>query len=110
MRKVLGSYFDHTDKNTCEQGNEDGSGKDLILRIILCVGNEKNTAISEQDKQPLSHADNSSKEKDSKKELSDNIAATTSSECVGSIGHVAIFYRCHHDPDKRKITIPGNST
>jgi RNA-binding protein len=50
------------------------------------------------------------KEKDSKKELSENIEATTSAEWVGTIGHVAIFYRCHQDSDKRKITIPGLST
>jgi len=46
------------------------------------------------------------KEKASKKELSEAIENTTSSEWVGTIGHVSIFYRCHHEPEKRRITIP----
>lgn len=28
-------------------------------------------------------------------------------ECVGLIGHVAIFYKQHDDPEKRKIKFPG---
>ena len=31
---------------------------------------------------------------------------TTASEMVGLIGHVAIFYRPHPDPEKRKISLP----
>ena len=27
-------------------------------------------------------------------------------ETVGSVGHTAIFYRRHYDPEKRKVVIP----
>ncbi len=45
------------------------------------------------------------KEKEQKKELSAKIEEATSSECVGMIGHQAIFYRQHADPEKRKIEL-----
>ena len=44
--------------------------------------------------------------KDSKKELSEEIAARTKSEQVGMIGNVAIFYRPHPEREKRKIKLP----
>jgi RNA-binding protein len=44
--------------------------------------------------------------KESKKELSAEIAAATESEAVGIIGNIAIFYREHPEPEKRKIKIP----
>lgn len=45
------------------------------------------------------------KEKSQKEELSAQIERETSSECVGMIGHQAIFYRQHKNPKKRKIVI-----
>ena len=44
--------------------------------------------------------------KEEKKEISAEIAQATKSEMVGIIGNIAIFYRQHHEPGKRKIKIP----
>jgi len=41
--------------------------------------------------------------KESKKEISEEIARTTGSERVGLIGNIAIFYRQQPDPEKRKF-------
>jgi len=44
--------------------------------------------------------------KDAKKEISAEIAQATKSELIGIIGNIAIFYRQHAEPEKRKIKIP----
>jgi RNA-binding protein len=44
--------------------------------------------------------------KESKKEISEEIAQATKSELVGLIGNIAIFYRQNPNPEKRKIKIP----
>lgn len=44
--------------------------------------------------------------KENKKEISTKIAQTTKSEIVGIVGNIAICYRQHTDPEKRKIKIP----
>lgn len=44
--------------------------------------------------------------KEEKKELSEGIAQQTSSERVGLIGNVAIFYRQSPKEEKRKIILP----
>ena len=46
------------------------------------------------------------KEKGQKKEIAAAIEKETSSELVGMVGHVAIFYRQQKDPEKRKINVP----
>ena len=46
------------------------------------------------------------KEKEQKKEIAAAIENTTDSRMAGMIGHIAIFYRPHSDPDKRKIVLP----
>ena len=46
------------------------------------------------------------KEKDQKKELVVIIEEKAVCEMVGMIGHTAIFFRKHHDPEKQKIIIP----
>lgn len=46
------------------------------------------------------------KEKQQKAGISEAIEAETSCRLVGIIGHTAIFYRQHADPEKRKITLP----
>ncbi|MBW2638545.1 MAG: YhbY family RNA-binding protein [Deltaproteobacteria bacterium] len=43
--------------------------------------------------------------KESKKEISEEIAEATNSERVGLIGNIAIFYRQQPDPGKRKFKI-----
>lgn len=45
------------------------------------------------------------KDKDQKKAISGTIEEQTGSELVGMIGHMAIFYRQHPDPEKRKIQL-----
>lgn len=44
--------------------------------------------------------------KAAKKEIAAQIAKATKSDVVGLIGNIAIFYRQHPDPEKRKIKIP----
>jgi RNA-binding protein len=49
------------------------------------------------------------KEKDQKNEFVSIIEEKTASHMVGLIGHTAVFYRQHTDPDKRKISLPERS-
>ena len=44
--------------------------------------------------------------KEAKKEISAQIAQTTKCELIGLIGNIAIFYRQHPEPEKRKIKTP----
>lgn len=44
--------------------------------------------------------------KDEKKSIIAEMAQRTGSESVGLIGNVAILYREHPDPEKRKIALP----
>jgi RNA-binding protein len=43
--------------------------------------------------------------KEAKKEISEEIATATKSELVGLIGNIAILYRQHPEPEKRKIKL-----
>ncbi|MBN1382065.1 MAG: YhbY family RNA-binding protein [Deltaproteobacteria bacterium] len=45
--------------------------------------------------------------KESKKEISEEIAEATRSELIGLIGNIAIFFRRHPDPAKRKFIMPS---
>jgi RNA-binding protein len=49
---------------------------------------------------------NDFKLKEYKKEIIGIIEKKNRCEMVGIIGHTAIFYRRHSDPEKRKISIP----
>jgi putative RNA-binding protein, YhbY family len=44
--------------------------------------------------------------KEAKKEISAEIAQVTKSELIGIIGNIAMFYRPHPQPEKRKIKVP----
>ncbi len=44
--------------------------------------------------------------KEEKKKLSADIENFCNCEMVGMIGHVALFFRRHHEPGKRKIELP----
>ncbi len=44
--------------------------------------------------------------KEEKKALSQTIAAETHGEMVGLVGHIAIFYRQHPEPEKRCVSFP----
>jgi len=43
--------------------------------------------------------------KDTRKELSAEIATKTNSELVQIVGHVAVFYRMQPDPAKRRVPL-----
>ena len=43
--------------------------------------------------------------KDEKKDLTAQIAEKTKSQIAGILGHVAILYREHEDPEERKIKL-----
>jgi RNA-binding protein len=45
-------------------------------------------------------------EKQQKTGMAEAIEAETGCRLVGIIGHTAIFYRRHTDPEKRKIQLP----
>jgi len=45
-------------------------------------------------------------ERDQREEFVPIIEARLSCECVGTVGRMAIFYREHPDPEKRKIAVP----
>lgn len=49
------------------------------------------------------------KDRGAKAGLAAQIAGETASALVGMIGHTAIFYRRHPDPDRRRITLPGRA-
>lgn len=46
------------------------------------------------------------KEKNQKKEIISALESRTGGHLAGVIGHIAILYRPHRDPDKRKILLP----
>jgi RNA-binding protein len=46
--------------------------------------------------------------KDERHELGEQIAQRTGSELIWIVGHVAVFYRQHPDPAKRKIAFSGH--
>ena len=47
------------------------------------------------------------KEKAVKQELTGEVCRQTASVLAGLVGHVAIVYRRHKDPEKRRITLPA---
>jgi RNA-binding protein len=48
-------------------------------------------------------------ERDEREQFVPVIEARVNCECVGTVGRMAIIYRQHPDPEKRKIAIPGPS-
>lgn len=53
---------------------------------------------------------NAFKEPEHKRELSRQIEQSTDCEQVGMVGHMAIFYRQHPDPEQRLVQVPQRST
>ncbi len=49
---------------------------------------------------------NDDKTKEFKAKTTAQLEKATHSQVVGTIGHTAIYYRPHPEPEKRKITIP----
>mgnify|MGYP001547124067 CR=1 FL=1 len=48
-----------------------------------------------------------SADRDERESLVPVIEERTGSECVGTVGHMAIFFRRNPDPEKRTIELPG---
>ncbi len=48
--------------------------------------------------------------KEEKKELAAEMAAATGAELAGMIGNIAILYRPHPDPAKRRISLKSGDT
>ena len=46
-------------------------------------------------------------ERDEREQFVPLIEARTTCECVGTVGRMAILYREHPDPEKRKIAVPA---
>ena len=46
------------------------------------------------------------KKNQQKKEITEAIEAKTGCFMVGMIGHIAILYRQHDDPEKRRVVLP----
>ncbi len=46
------------------------------------------------------------KEKDQKERIREAIETATNALSAGTIGHMTIFYRQHHDPEKQRIVLP----
>ena len=49
------------------------------------------------------------KEKKQKTEIARALGGRTGSYLAGMIGHIAIFYKQHSDPEKRKIVLPDTN-
>ena len=47
------------------------------------------------------------KEKKLKTEIARGLENRTGSHLAGMVGHIAIFFKQHPDPEKRKIILPG---
>jgi len=50
------------------------------------------------------------REREQKSRIITEITAQTEGETAGTIGHTAILYRPHPDPDKRRIVLPRKSS
>ena len=53
---------------------------------------------------------NDDKTNDFKAKTTAALEKTTGSQVVGTIGHTAIYYRPHPEPEKRKISIPTSGS
>lgn len=47
------------------------------------------------------------KDRAAKKELATEMETRAAAECVGRIGHMAIFFRRNPDPERRSVKLPG---
>ncbi len=45
-----------------------------------------------------------------KGQLAEAMARGAGAVCVGRIGHTAIFFRRHPDPQRRRVVLPGEET
>jgi len=50
------------------------------------------------------------RDRGTKRQLADAMASGAGAVCVGRIGHTAIFFRRHPDPQRRRVVLPGEET
>ena len=82
------------------------------LKPVILIGQKgKTDTVVKALDEALSHHElvkikfNEFKEKAEKQRLTALLESETSSHFVGMIGHIAIFYRPHPEPEKRKILL-----
>ncbi|MBP7149537.1 MAG: ribosome assembly RNA-binding protein YhbY [Acidobacteria bacterium] len=81
------------------------------LRPVVQIGKEGLTeAVVESIRQALSTRELIKVQfvgsREDKRPIAELIDGQLGTECVGIIGHVAVFYREHPDPEKRAIRLP----
>jgi len=83
------------------------------LKPVVLIGQQGLTdAVVQAAESALAHHElikvkfNDIKDKSQKKAHAASLEKATRSCLVGMIGHVAILFRHHKDPDKRKIILP----
>jgi RNA-binding protein len=47
------------------------------------------------------------KDRAAKRELAAEMEERSGAECLGRIGHMAIFFRRQEDPERRRVKLPG---
>lgn len=72
--------------------------------VTAAVVDSLEAALSKHELVKVKFVEN--KEKDTKRMVSAELEKRTGSCLAGLIGHVAILFRSHPDPDKRKIHLP----
>ena len=72
--------------------------------VSAAVSQSAEEALSKHELSKLKFID--FKEKGQKKEIVEKLEDMTGAEMVGMIGHTALFFRQHSDPEKRKIEVP----
>jgi RNA-binding protein len=85
------------------------------LRPVVVVGrNGMSEAVlaklrAELDAHELVKVRLAGEDREERDSLSRELAAASSSQCVGRIGGVALLYREHPDPERRRIALPRRS-
>ena len=84
------------------------------LKPVVLIGQQglseaviKSTDDALNDHELIKIKFNEFKEKEQKEEISRRIEDRNGAVLIGMIGHIAIFYRRHPDPEKRRIALPG---
>lgn len=73
--------------------------------ITLALGKAINEALDTHELIKIKFVE--FKEKAHKTAIAERIETDTGAVMAGLIGHTAIFYRAHRDPEKRKILLPN---
>jgi len=83
------------------------------LKPVILIGHKGTTEpLSGALEEALEHHElvkvkfNDAKDKADKTRMINDLQRVTGADLVGTLGHTAIFYRVHPDPEKRKIKLP----